>query len=143
MYRVLLKVDSVRMRIREAVELQIVVRKDHRHFTHCRGEPLRNGEAKPTNSSEFLIDANTPRFELELYLTVGETRKRGGTVLINLKNYVINAAHRITAPIKKTPLTDSTLCVDFSYMKSELSGNEEGLISLQHAEEQQHRHHLK
>jgi hypothetical protein len=37
MYRVLLKVDRVSMRIREAVDLTILIRKDHRHFTHCRG----------------------------------------------------------------------------------------------------------
>lgn len=119
MFRVLLKVDSVRLRVKEPVGLHILIKKDHKHFSHCRDEPLHHGEAHPTNTSEFLIEANDPKFELELYLTMGETRKRGGTVLVNLRAFAINASHRVTAPIKKTPLTDSTLLLDFAYMRWE------------------------
>jgi hypothetical protein len=115
---VLLRVEAVRLRVRESVEVQIVVRKDHYHFTHSRGEQLRDGQATLTHSSEFLIDAKNPKFDLEVFLVVGETRKRGGTVPVNLRAYALNASHRVTFAIKKTPLADSTLCVDFVYMMS-------------------------
>jgi predicted RNase H-like nuclease (RuvC/YqgF family) len=62
-------------------------------------------------------------------------------VAINLKAYAINASHRITASIRKTPLADSSLSVDFVYMPYE--GEGEGLVSLQRAEELEHRRHLR
>lgn len=143
MFRVLLRVESVRLRVRENVDLQIIIRKDHYHFTHCRGESLRDGQATLANSSEFLIEAKNPKFDLEVFLVVGETRKRGGTVPVNLRAYAMNASHRVTFPIRKTPLADSTLSVDFVYMLSEGAEGQGPLVSLQRAEELQHRQHLK
>jgi hypothetical protein len=116
MLRVLLRIDTVRLKVREDVDLHIVIRKDHHHFTHARGEPLRDGQATLTQSSEFLLDGTNPRFDLEVFLIAGETRKRGGVASINLRAFALNASHRVVLPLRKTPLTDSSLSVDFVYM---------------------------
>lgn len=116
MLRVLLRIDTVRLKVREEVDLHIVVRKDHHHFTHARGEPLRDGQATLTQSSEFLLDESSPKFDLEIFLVAGEARKRGGVACINLRAFAINASHRVILPLRKTPLADSSLSVDFVYM---------------------------
>lgn len=65
MFRVLLKIEKVNLKIIEGVELHILIRKDHRFFTFCKGEPLKNGEALLSHhSAEFLLDAKSPRFEI-------------------------------------------------------------------------------
>jgi hypothetical protein len=134
MFRVLLRVEGVRLRVREEVDLHIVIRKDHHHFTHCRGEPLRDGQAMLTHSSEFLLEGSSATFDLEVFLVAGETRKRGGVASINLRPYALNASHRCVLPLKRTPLTDSSLCVDFVYMLAEGGGGESPLVSLQRTE---------
>jgi hypothetical protein len=142
MYKVLLKIDRVSLRIKETVELHVVIRKEHKHFTHSRGEWLKNGEAVLSSSSEFLIDAKSPKFEIEVYLLSGETKKKGGVVLINLKPYPPNTSHRITEAIKKTPLVNSTISLEFLYVASEYALADELLISLQKAEEMHYRNSL-
>ena len=143
MLRVLLKVENVKLKVREDVNLHILIRRDHHHFTHCRGEPLRDGQARLTNSSEFLIEEKSPKFDIEVFLIAGETKRKGGTVSINLKAYAINASHRVIFPIKKTPLTDSTLAIDFMYMLSEGYEGHGPFVSLKRAAELQHNQHLK
>ena len=64
----------------------------------------------------------------------GETRKRGGVASINLRSYAVNASHRCVLPLKKTPLTDSSLSVDFVYMVAEGGSVEGPLVSLSRVE---------
>jgi hypothetical protein len=134
MYRVLLKIEKVSLKIVEEVELHILIRKEHKFFTFCRNEPLKNGEAVLTHNAEFLIDAKSPRFDIEIFLVSGQTRKRGGVVPVNLKAFTINASHKAVEPIRKTPLTQSSLAIELVYMRSEYR-LEEGLISVERLEE--------
>jgi hypothetical protein len=122
------------MRVREPVELRILIRKDHRFFTFCPNQPLRDAELRLAHTAEFLIDAKSPRFEIELLLLSGETRKKGGVVPINLKSFAINASHRSEQHIRKTPLSTSTLTLQLTYMHSEYT-LEESLVSLSRLEE--------
>jgi hypothetical protein len=51
MYRVLLKIDQVSMRIKEAVALHLIIKKKQDFFTHCKNELLINGQLTLTNTS--------------------------------------------------------------------------------------------
>jgi hypothetical protein len=79
---------------------------------------LRDAEVTLSHSAEFLIDAKSPRFEIELQLLNGETRKRGGVVPVNLKAFTINATHRAEEPIRKTPLANCWVAFEVVYMQS-------------------------
>lgn len=107
------------IRLREAVELRILIRKDHRFFTFCPNQSLKDSELRLAHTAEFLIDAKSPKFQIELLLLSGETRKKGGVVPINLKSFTINATHRSELSIRKTPLTNSTITLELVYMQSE------------------------
>jgi hypothetical protein len=51
MLRVLLKVDRVSLRIKESVELHILIRKGQSYIYHCKKQPLVNGFLILSNSS--------------------------------------------------------------------------------------------
>lgn len=117
------------MRLREPVELRILIRKDHRFFAFCPNQLIKDGELRLAHTAEFLIDAKSPKFEIELLLLSGETRKKGGVVPINLKSFAINDNHHNELPIRKTPLTNSTLTLEIVYMQSEYR-LEDNLVSM-------------
>ena len=81
------------LRVREPVQLRILIRKDHRFLTYTRNQVLADGEALLTNSVEFLLDAKSPKFDIEVQLISGEARKLGGVVPINLKSLKIGVTH--------------------------------------------------
>lgn len=62
MFRVQLRIEKVSMRVREPVELRVLIRKDHRFFAFCPNQPLRDAELKLSHTAEFLVDAKSPRF---------------------------------------------------------------------------------
>ena len=58
----------------------------------------------------------------------GTLKKQGGEVAINLRNFPINASNRITTIIQKSPLHNSTLELDFVFMKSDRSLEDRELV---------------
>lgn len=51
MLRVLLKIDRVCIRIKEAVELHILIKKGQKYLTHCKREPFANGQLNLNKST--------------------------------------------------------------------------------------------
>jgi hypothetical protein len=47
---------------------------------------------------------------------MGTVKKHGGVVPVDLRQFPKNISHRVTAPILKTPLPNSTLEIDFAFM---------------------------
>jgi len=130
MLRVLLKVDKVNIRIRQTVELHIAIRKDSKFISHCKRAPLINGQLSLTNSTEFFIWEESPSFVIELYLVMGSVKKQGGMISVELQNFPMGASNRVTSVIQKTPLTNSTMDIDFVYMYSDLEYKGARLVSL-------------
>lgn len=51
MLRVLLKVDKVNIRIKQAVEIHIAIRKGPKFISHCKRQALINGQLSLTSST--------------------------------------------------------------------------------------------
>ena len=130
MLRVLLKVDQVSMRIKETVQIHLVIRKGVKNFTHSRNHSLQHGELTLDSTSEFFVEREQPFFDIEIYLLMGDLKKRGGVVHLNLLNYAINTSHRIQAPIEDSPLHHSKLLIDFVYMQAGEGVPHSQLVSL-------------
>lgn len=129
MLRVLLKIDRVTIRIKEAVELHILIKKGQKYLTHCKRESLVNGQLNLHKSSEFFITPKSPVFDIEIFLVKGHLKKHGGVVSINLSHYPMNTSHQITAIIQKTPLANSTVELDFVYMLAKDLGGGQELVA--------------
>jgi hypothetical protein len=130
MLRVLLKVDKVNIRIRQTVELHIAIRKGPKFISHCKREPLINGQLSLSTSTEFFIWEESPSFVLEIYLVMGPVKKQGGMISVELQEFPMGASNRVTANIQKTPLPNSTMDIDFVYMYSDLEFRGTELVSL-------------
>jgi hypothetical protein len=76
-------------------------------------------------------------------LLTGTLRKKGGNVELNLSNYTLNASNRIVATIQNTPLHNSTLLIDATYMPSDLPPTSRLLVSLNQLEDIQHKKYLQ
>lgn len=139
MYRVLLKIDRVCLRIKESVELSIQIRKNDRQFVHCKRQTLVNGELALANTSEFFIHSKSPSFSIEIYLLLGAVKKKGGVVEVNLDNFEINASHRVKAPIQQIPIQNCALYLDFVYMISSKMFEGQEIYSLEELENLSHR----
>lgn len=104
---------------------------------------LVNGQLTLYHTSEFFVSTKDPSFEIEIYLLTGNLRKKGGNVELNLSNYTLNASNRIVATIQNTPLHNSTLLIDATYMPSDLPPNNRLLVSLHQLEDMQHKKYLQ
>ena len=107
------------MRIRETVEIHLVVRKGTKNFTHIRSQELKEGELTLEATSEFFVAMDSPNFEIEVYLIKGPARKKGGVVRVDLSKLSINSSHQIKCHIKDSPLKNSNLYVDLMFMLAE------------------------
>ena len=81
------------------MNLYILIRKGDKTITHCRKEPLLNGQLTLLQSTEFFVAQTSPSFSIELYLSLGTIKKYGGEVPIDLSEFPINASNRKIAQI--------------------------------------------
>ena len=116
MLRVLLRVEGVNLRVKEAVLLQIVIRKGTEAINYCQNQPLINGQVQLDRNEELFIDSCSPSLQLELYLVIGAVRRLGGVAVLDLAQLEIDVPHSITVPLQKSPLLHSTLQLNLAYM---------------------------
>ena len=87
MFRLLLKVRSVSIRVKEEADVQICIKKNQWGYILPLKVKLQNGFAEFNAHTEFFINSDDPVFEINVMMVFGSLRKFAGMCTINLEDW--------------------------------------------------------